>query len=494
MFTFAMKTFGCQMNVADSDEIARHLAMRGGIQVTQPEIADIVIVNTCVVREKAEQKAYSFIGALKPLKLKTGQSAKVTLDEPKVRPLCGQADLQREDAHKTTKDGVIIAVIGCLVPKSADFVREKFPYVDVLVGTSEPSVVLAELEKAFEFPIFKGAYELTVLEEVRGARALESCTESAIGNANALDDAPSLEGFPSLMDVSRSALVTVIRGCNHVCSFCIVPKVRGRETSVPIREVVRQVKAYREAGFNEVTLLGQNILSYGSDYKFDPNFVDLVDAVLAQTDVPWLSYLTSHPYDLTDEIIEKVVANPRVTPLLHLPVQAGSDRILGLMRRKYTVKEYLEKVDKARQARPDLFLTTDIIVGFPGETREEFEETLRLVEKVRFNDAFMFAFSPRKGTLAAKYDDPQSRQEKKLWLNELIHLQREISQEVNRKYLGQVLPAVLEVKRENFAIARTAFNKPVELAFSAKNVGEFTTVRIDEVNVSSFKGVEVASG
>ncbi len=486
MFTFVMKTFGCQMNVADDEEIARKLSARGGVQISEAESADLIIVNTCVVREKAEDKAFSFIGALRTLKDKRTPSAKIRVDEPSVYGgMRSASETAKGWSESARVDPPRIVVIGCLVPKSGEVVREKFPHVDLLVRTSEPNTVISELERAFKFPYRQGALEMSVTKRSGGNSAFESCTEASSGELS-----PS-EEFPSLMDTRRSGLVTVLRGCNHVCSFCIVPKVRGRETSVPIREVVKQVISYTDLGFNEVTLLGQNILSYGSDYGFDPNFVDLVDAVLAQTDVGWLSYLTSHPHDLSDEIIQKVVANPRVTPLLHLPVQAGSDRILEMMRRKYTVREYLEKVEKCRNHRPDLFLTTDIIVGFPGETRDEFEETLRLMEKVRFNDAFMFAFSPRKGTLAARYEDNQSRLEKKVWLNELIGLQRQVSHEVNSKYVGQTLPAILEEKRENFAIARTAFNKPVELPGSRKIPGEFTQVRIDKVIVSSFKGVEV---
>lgn len=470
------------MNVADDDEIARSLSARGGIQVEDAEKADLIIINTCVVREKAEEKAFSFIGALRALKTKGGLTAKVRLDSPKVHPAAIGGDGNKLARSLATPK---IVVIGCAVPKSGEVLREKFDFVDLLVKSSEPKLVISELEKIFDFPRRQSAFEMTVLSGTSDLKSLGSCTEASSGEVSPVEE------FPSLMDTRFSGLVTVIRGCNHVCSFCIVPRVRGRETSVPIREVVEQVKLYRNLGFNEVTLLGQNILSYGSDFGFDPNFVDLVNAVLLQTDVPWLSYLTSHPYDLNEEIIRNVVANPRVTPLLHLPVQAGSDRILALMRRKYTVKDYLEKVDKARNARPDLFLTTDIIVGFPSESREEFEQTLKLMEQVRFNDAFMFAYSPRKGTLAAKYEDKQTRHEKKLWLNELIQLQRQISQEVNSKYIGQELEAILEEKRDGIAIARTPFNKPVELPGSRKNPGEFTRVRINEVVISSFRGVEV---
>ncbi|OPX22183.1 MAG: hypothetical protein B1H03_05030 [Planctomycetales bacterium 4484_113] len=482
MFTFALKTFGCQMNVADSELLARMLSARGGVQVARPELADLIVVNTCVVRQKAEDKAYSFIGGLRPLALRKEAAVSVRVDAPAhwVPERLPPDALSEHALHPP-----FIAVIGCLVPLSADFVRQKFPYVNLLVKTSEPAVVMSELAQAFAFPSQQREPAATEHAQLGAEAAAASCTEAASGEDEAL------AGYPALAFPRHSAFINVIRGCNHGCSFCIVPRVRGGEVSVPVADVVAEVKSLQEQGYRHVTLLGQNIVSYGSDWKHQPGFVELMDAVLSQSEIPWLSFLTSHPADLTREMITQVLSQERVTPFLHLPIQSGSDRILDLMRRKHTVAEYLEKIELVRRTRPDVFLTTDVIVGFPGETREEFEETLALLERVRFNDAFMFAYSPRAGTLAAKYHDPQSRAEKRAWLNELITLQRGIAHEVNQRYVGRTLPAIVEGKRNGVTIVRTAFNKPVTIRHTSRQPGEFTDVRIDEVAVSTFRGVEV---
>lgn len=482
MFTFALKTFGCQMNVADSELLARMLSARGGVQVARPQLADLIVVNTCVVRQKAEDKAYSFIGGLRALVEGERSAPSVRVDAP---VLWAHERLPPDVLSEDTENPPFIAVIGCLVPLSANFVREKFPYVNLFVKTSEPVLVMDELADSFAFASVREAAPESV-GQVEADAATVSCTEAASGESEAL------AGYPALAFPRHSAFVNIIRGCNHGCSFCIVPRVRGREVSVPVVDVVAEVKSLHENGYRHITLLGQNIVSYGSDWKHQPGFIELVDAVLSETDIPWLSFLTSHPADLTAEMIGRVLSQERITPLLHLPIQSGCDRILGLMRRKHTVAEYLEKIELVRKTRPDIFLTTDIIVGFPGETREEFEQTLALMERVRFNDAFMFAYSPRAGTLAAKYEDPQSRAEKRAWLNELITLQRSIAHEVNQRYVGKTLPAIVEGVRDGLSVVRTSFNKPVTIPQTARQPGEFTHVRIEEVAVSTLRGVEVS--
>ena len=470
------------MNVADSETLARMLAGRGGVQVVQPQLADLILVNTCVVRRKAEDKAHSFIGGLRPLTRDEKGAVSVRMDAPlHWAPESLPPDIPSEHAARPP----FIAVIGCLVPLNARFVRSKFPYVNLFVKTSEPAVVMSELAQAFALPSEREPAETAAAQLGTESAAAASCTEAASGDEEALAGCPAL-AFPR-----HSAFVNVVRGCNHGCSFCIVPRVRGREVSVPVAEVVAEVRSLHESGYRHITLLGQNIVSYGSDWKRRPGFVELMDAVLSQTEVPWLSFLTSHPADLAPEMIARVLSQERVTPLLHLPIQSGCNRILGLMRRQHTVAEYLDKIELVRRTRPDIFLATDIIVGFPGETREEFAQTLALMERVRFNDAFMFAYSPRAGTPAAKYDDPQSRAEKRAWLNELIALQRGIAHEVNQRYVGTTLPAIVEGARGDFAVVRTAFNKPVTIPQTARQPGEFTQVRIDEVAVSAFRGVEV---
>ena len=469
-FSFALKTFGCQMNVADDDALARELAARGGVQVTDATAADLIVVNTCVVRQKAEDKAFSFVGSLKSLAEGDTPRHPVKLSPPKL--------LAQGENPPRTREHPLIAVVGCLVPKSGDELARTFSYVDLLVPTSEPAQVIAALAEVMPLP--EPAEAAASSFSAPSPRLAISCTAAA-GGAEDLR-----------LDTKLSGLVTVQRGCSHACSFCIVPHVRGPEISVPVERIVDEANYYHARGFNEVTLLGQNVLSYGSDLGFSPDFVEMMEAVIERTEVPWISFLTSQPHDMSKEIIRSVIAHPRVTPLLHLPVQAGSNEVLNRMRRGYTVEQYEDWVALVRDARPDVFLTTDFIVGFPGETERDFELTLALVEHVRFNDAFMFAYSPRDGTAANELDGQVELAERKRRLATLIKLQRSIAHEENSKYVGRVLDAIVEQSGERQTVARTPFNKPVVLPRSAHSPGEFTKVRITQTVVSSFKGEEVS--
>jgi len=469
-FAFALKTFGCQMNVADDDALARELAARGGVQVTDATAADLIVINTCVVRQKAEDKAFSFVGSLKPLTEGKPPTHPVKLSAPKL--------LAQSDNPARTRSRPLIAVVGCLVPKSGEELARKFGYVDLLVPTSEPAQVIAALSEAMPLPQPSEAASSSF--SAPSPQLAVSCTAAA-GGSDELR-----------LDTKLSGLVTVQRGCNHACSFCIVPQVRGPEVSVPVSQIVDEANYYHRQGFNEVTLLGQNVLSYGSDLGFSPDFAEMIEAVLERTEVPWISFLTSQPHDMSKEIIRRVIAHPRVTPLLHLPVQSGSNAVLQRMRRGYTVEAYEDWIVAVRDARPDVFLTTDFIVGFPGETERDFELTLALIEHVRFNDAFMFAYSPREGTAAAAYDGQVDLAERKRRLAALIKLQRSVAHQINTKYVGQVLDAIVEQAGERQAVARTPFNKPVVLPRTSRKPGEFTKVRITQAVVSSFKGEEVA--
>ncbi len=432
-FTFAITTFGCQMNVADCDDLAVELARRGGVRVESPEKADLVLVNTCVVRHTAEDRVKSYIGRLRHLK---------------------------ENGRQP-----FIAVMGCLVPKEKQTLPRRFPHIDRFVLRSTPSLVLREIEP--------------FLERV-------GATEAVADYRPEFDEAA---GHQSLGKVN--AFVTVQRGCSKYCTFCIVPYVKGRERSEPPWVVFRQVRRAIAEGYPMVTLLGQSIMTYGRDREEFPNFAGLVKAVSSFPGLIWLNFLTSHPADLTDEVIYEVLTLPNLVPYLHLPIQAGSDRILERMNRRYTVAEYLEKIDKVRRVRPDIFLSTDVIVGFPGETREEFEQTLRLMEEVQFNDAFMFKYSPRKYTKAYKEMAAEElpEAEKHTRLVELIERQKEISRRVNRRYVGRVVECVVEEHRPDETIARTPWTKPVHLPLSPELAPRsFVRVRITGVRVSTFEG------
>lgn len=465
------------MNVADVDDISARLNLHGGIRVETPAEADLVLVNTCTVRQKAEDKAMSFFGNLKHAHVGTGLAlsaqpqAAVGTTLASATTVTAQGLTLQADTGESATDSIIavptgsrkpfIVAMGCVVPKTRQFIQQTFPHVDLLVNYSDPDIVLAELID--RFPPLAG-------------RTIE-------------------DSFPPLLHSDRAlpSFITAIRGCNHRCSFCVVPWSRGPQRDVPLETVVAQALEYQKAGAPDITVLGQSIMAYGKASGEDhPDFMDLMTALLRETDFRWITYLTSLACDMTDRVCEVVIANPRITPLLHLPVQSGSDRVLDDMRRQYDTDQYRRMVAKARRERPDLYLTTDLLVGFPTETDADFEQTLALVEEIGFDDAFMFAYSPRPGTHSVRtHPDKLNREQKIARLSRLIALQRAQSAERSKRYIGQELETIIEQSNVEGTIARTAFNKPVHLAESRTPVGQFARVRITGVRVSAFVGEEI---
>src|SRR5215210_694094 len=346
---FHVRTFGCQMNEHDSERIAGLLAAEGMQHTHDVEEADVVVLNTCCVRENADNKLYGHLGRLKGLKER--------------RP-----DLQ-------------IAVGGCLAQKDREVIVERAGHVDVVFGTHNLAHAPALLERArLEGPIVE------ILEE-------HEAYPSAL---------------PARRDVAHSAWVTIQIGCDNTCTFCIVPIVRGREVSRRLGDIVREVEDLAGEGVTEVTLLGQNVNSYGRDLgagQYSPRFADLLRAVDAVDGVRRIRYTSPHPKDLRPETIAAMTECGSVCEHLHLPLQAGSDRTLARMHRGYTVQRYLERLRAARAAIPELAVTTDVIVGFPGETEEDFAATLEVVEEAAYDAAYTFVFSPRPGTEAAAWVD-----------------------------------------------------------------------------------------
>lgn len=418
------------MNVADINDLRARLERSGGAAVADPAAADLVLVNTCTVRAKAEEKAYSFFGELKRLKNGGGR-------EP------------------------LLVAMGCVVPRNREALARRFPHLDLLVDYSDPDSVMDVLRE--HFPPLAHATDLSEYEPLLDPR---HCPQR---------------------------FVTAIRGCNHGCSFCVVPRARGPQRDVPLGRIAREARALEQAGAPDLTILGQNVLAYGTTSgDRTPRFIELMQTLLAETGFRWITFLTSLPGDLTDEICERVIAHPRVTPLLHLPVQSGSDKVLGEMRRGHDVAHYRRMVARARACRPDLYLSTDLLVGFPTETEADYRATLALVEEIGFDDAFMFAYSERPGTLSArKYEDTLSRSEKHERLNALIARQRELGAARNQRHVGEVLDVIIEHADPDGAVARTSFNKPVQLAGARTAVGQYTRVRITAAKVSSFRGEEV---
>ncbi|MGH9037127.1 MAG: tRNA (N6-isopentenyl adenosine(37)-C2)-methylthiotransferase MiaB, partial [Acidimicrobiia bacterium] len=373
---FYIRTFGCQMNEHDSQRLAGLLAAEGLEEATGPEDADVVVLNTCCVRENADNKLYGHLGQLKALKA--------------ARP-----DLQ-------------IAVGGCLAQKDRELIQSRAGHVDVVFGTHNLARAPALLDRArLEGPV------LEILEES--------------------------EAFPSALparrDVAHSAWVTIQIGCDNTCAFCIVPAVRGREQSRRMGDVVREVEELAADGVSEITLLGQNVNSYGRDLgagQYRPRFADLLRAVDDVGGIRRVRFTSPHPKDLRPETIAAMAECEAVCEHLHLPLQAGSDRTLARMHRGYTATRYLGRLAAARAAIPDLAVTTDLIVGFPGETEEDFQETLALVEHVRYDTFYAFKYSPRSGTAAARQQDDVTPEEKQRRLALLLEAQRRLSHAVNQ--------------------------------------------------------------
>jgi tRNA-2-methylthio-N6-dimethylallyladenosine synthase len=409
---YLVRTFGCQMNEHDSERISGLLESDGMVRAASVDEADVVMINTCCVRENADNRLYGNLGQLKSLK-----------DE---RP-----DLR-------------IMVGGCLAQKDRESVQEKAPWVDVVFGTHNLHRVLDLLDYAEEWgPITE------ILPETRS-----------------IDDVPS--SLPTRREVAHSAWVTITIGCDNACTFCIVPVVRGREISRRPGDILREVRELAADGVVEVTLLGQNVNSYGRDLAVDgrrrPIFSDLLRRVGEVDGIERIRFTSPHPKDIREDVALAMAETPAVCEQLHLPLQSGSARILRAMQRGYTPDRFLEKLRMMEAAVPGLATSTDVIVGFPGETEDDFQDTLDVVAEARFDSAFMFIYSPRPGTRAAELDgrvDPVVAQER---FDRLVDLQQRVTLAKNESLVGETVGVLTEGpsrKNPDMATARTRTNKVV---------------------------------
>jgi len=424
---FYLETFGCQMNVVDSERIVDLLEGIGYHQVNSAERADLVLLNTCSVRDRAERKVYGHLGRFKPI--------------------------------KDRRPDLIIGVGGCVAQQEGEKMLEKVPYLDLVFGT----------HNVHRLP--------DLVEQVEAKRGRGSATEF-------LDRETRLNLFPqrSVRD-NVTRFVTVMQGCDNFCSYCIVPHVRGREVSRPSSDILTEIENLVVQGVREVTLLGQNVNSYGIK-EDEIDFPALLRRVNAIDGLERLRFTTSHPKDLSAELIDCFGQLEKLCKHIHLPVQSGSDRILEMMNRGYTAAEYLDKVERLKQVCPDIRLTTDIIVGFPGETEEDFQATLALVAQVRFADAFTFLYSPRTGTAAAEIADRQSAEEKQARFERLVELQNRLSEEAWQNDLGETLPVLVEGESrqgEGQLFGRTTWNRIVNFSGSKELIGRTIPVKIVKV-------------
>lgn len=437
---YLLRTFGCQMNEHDSERIAGLLTADGYVPTEEAARADVVIFNTCAIREHAEHRLYGNLGHLRPLKERN----------PRMR----------------------IVVAGCLAQKDGAVILERAPWVDVVVGTHALPELLRLLRAA----------------ETEGPQ---------------LDIREYTEVFPSALparrEVAHHAWVSVSVGCDNACTFCIVPLVRGPQRSRPLEEVLAEVRGLAEQGVLEVTLLGQNVNTYGRDLTVPgspgrPRFAELLRCVNEIEGLRRIRFTSPHPHDFTPDVIEAMASCEKVCEHIHFPLQSGSDRILRAMRRSYRRERYLAWLDRIRAAIPGIAVTTDIIVGFPGETEEDFRATLEVVERARFDQAFMFQYSPRPGTPAASMPDQVPKGVVQDRFERLVALQEAISLEIMRDHVGRSVEVLVEgTGRKGGTQGRTRTNKVVHLP-DALEPGTFVEARIVSAHPHHLVGEPVAAG
>ena len=429
---YYLKTYGCQMNVHDSEEIAARLESLGFTKTTKLEDADIVILNTCAIRENAHDKVFGFLGRCKHLK--------------------------RE------KPELLIGLCGCMAQEESVIaeIKEHHPYIDIIFGTHnihELQQLILENKHQQEINVY--SYEGKVFENI-----------------------------PYTRDSQYKAWVNIQYGCDKFCTYCIVPYTRGKQRSRKSSEIIKEVKELVAKGYQEVTLLGQNVNAYGKELPDELSFAELLEAA-SKTGIARVRFVTSHPWDFTDEMIATIAKYENIMPYIHLPLQSGSDRILKLMGRRYTQKEYLELFHKIKEQIPNVAVTTDIIVGFPNETEEDFNETLKVVNNCQFDGAFTFIYSPREGTPAAKMVDTISLAEKEQRLAKLNEIVNKYSRLNNEKYLNKKVPVLIEginKKDPNKVFGYTDTMKLVNVKGSKDLIGQIVDVTITDAKSFSLDG------
>ncbi len=428
-------TFGCQQNVADSQHIMGMLEAMGFGFTDDPARAAVVVLNTCAIRDHAEKRVYGTLGALTHTK---------------------KADPEQ-----------IICLCGCMAqrPEVAEKVRQSYRHVDLVFGP----------QALWKFP------ELLYNVYTQRRRVFSVADEhGAIA-----------EGMPVVREGRTRAWVSIMYGCNNFCSYCIVPYVRGRERSRDPEQIIAEVRQLVADGFKEITLLGQNVNSYGKDLDTPYDFADLLTALDAIDGDYLIRFMSSQPKDATHKLFDAMARSRHVAKQLHLPVQSGCDRVLRAMNRPYDKAKYLELITYARKVMPELVLTSDVIIGFPGETEAEAMETVALVEQVRFDALFTFIFSPRPGTPAAKMDDPVSREEKQKWFDRLCDTQNRISEELHAAYVGRTLRCLVDGESDDARwplTARTAGGRLVHLVGDKSAVGTYHDVKITDSNTWALFG------
>lgn len=427
-------SYGCQQNVSDGERIKGVLTDIGFGLCDSPENADLVLFNTCAVREHAEQRVLGNVGALKPLKEK--------------------------------KPGMIIGLCGCMANQQqvVDKIRKSYPYVDLVFGVDGidtlPTLLAQKLQQKKRI-LMDPAQRPVIVEQM-----------------------------PVCRDSKFRAWLPIMYGCDNFCTYCIVPYVRGREKSRRSADILAEFKQLVAAGYKEITLLGQNVNSYGKGLEENIDFSDLLNLLCAVPGDYQIRFMTSHPKDASRKLIDTIAAQPHLCKHLHLPVQCGSDRVLQVMNRRYTVAQYLELVEYARQRVPGITFSSDIIVGFPGETEEDFQGTIDLVKKVGYMQLFTFIYSKRTGTKAAEMEDPTPRKEKTDRMQRLLDVQEQIAMDLIHQQVGQTVRVLVEGpgRTEGNLVGRLDNNLTVEFAADESLIGSYVNVKLTDSRATVLLG------
>lgn len=436
---YFLRTYGCQMNVHDSEEIKYYLESLGYEAVDELELADIVVLNTCAIRENAKDKVFGYLGRCKHL--------------------------------KKEKPDLIIAVAGCLMqkPNEIEEIHNRHKYIDIIIGT----------------------HNLNELPNL-----IEEANNKKIQNIEVYSNSDVVfENVKYNRDSKVSAWINIIYGCDKFCTYCIVPFTRGRERSRKMEEVLEEVRNLKNQGYMEVTLLGQNVNAYGKDLNLGYDFATLLEEV-AKIGIPRIRFVTSHPWNFTDKMIDVIAKYDNIMPYVHLPIQSGSDDILRKMNRKYTIDEYKKLFDQIKSKVKNVAITTDIIVGFPNETDEDFEKTLDIVNYCKFDGAYTFIFSPREGTAAARMEDKVSMEVKEKRLQELNNLVNKYSLESNQKLVGKVVDVLvngISEKDSSKVYGYTETMKLVNIVGGNDLIGKIVPVKITVAKSFSLDG-EISQG
>ena len=433
---YTILTYGCQMNVHDSENIAG--IMEEMLYTKEEDITktDVIIINTCAIRENAHNKVMGILGRIKKLKE----------DNPSLITILGGCMAQEEGITSMIKD--------------------KYKWVDIVIGT----------HNIYELPILLDK----ALKEKKQDIEVYSCEGDII------------EGLPVKRDSKYKAWVNIQYGCDKFCSYCIVPYTRGKQRSRMPKDIIKEVEELKKQGYKEVTLLGQNVNAYGKDLDINYTMANLLEDV-SKTGIDRIRFVTSHPWDFNDDMIETIAKYDNIMPYIHLPIQSGSDNILKKMNRRYTIEEYKELFYKLKKSIPGVSITTDIIVGFPNETKEDFQKTLDIYNELKYDLAYTFIYSPREGTPAASLEDTISLEEKEERLHTLNELVNKYANEANQKYLNNTYKVLIEgpSEKNNKLMGYTETMKLVNIEGDSKYIGEIVNVKITEAKTWSLEGVIV---